>query len=116
MCTGLARRYVHPTHTDWRAQGHSTIYEEKETYKLAIDWMLQSTLIWEPYQGGAGDEDGEGSFDRLFLPPNECRAGPMSGHASRKPFSAPTRLNSYYLPWIMNEVCVSPDALMFCTV
>ncbi|KAJ3148121.1 hypothetical protein HDU89_004968 [Geranomyces variabilis] len=62
-------------------QGHSAIYEELNTYTLAIAWAMGSKPKWS-------------------IPPLP-RAPYTSNLMISQGLAAPARLNPYYLPWIM---------------
>lgn len=116
------------------------MYEEKETYKLAVDWIMEPETLWK--KKIVPDE----TYESLFLSLKDCRESivpfPDIGRKesepstwsyiaksvialspdtktvdenvtkSRPPFSAPTKqLNPYFLPWIMATVLNDADIM-----
>ncbi|KAJ3162104.1 hypothetical protein HDU86_005802 [Geranomyces michiganensis] len=70
-------------------QGHSAIYEELNTYTLAIAWAMGGKPKW--------------SIPPLPRPPYTSNLMVSQG------LSAPARLNPYYLPWIMARLFDDPN-------
>ncbi|KAJ3016157.1 hypothetical protein HKX48_004179 [Thoreauomyces humboldtii] len=69
-------------------QGHSAIYEEMNTYMLAVAWAMGNKPPWQ-----------------IVAAP---RAPWTSNMMAARSFHAPTRLNPYFLPWIMARLVDDP--------
>ncbi|KAI8907420.1 hypothetical protein DFJ77DRAFT_434588 [Powellomyces hirtus] len=69
-------------------QGHSAIYEETNTYMLAVAWAMGGKPNWS-------------------IPPLP-RAPSTSNMMVSHHLTAPHRLNPYYLPWIMARLIDDP--------
>ncbi|KAJ3184447.1 hypothetical protein HDU85_001752 [Gaertneriomyces sp. JEL0708] len=69
-------------------QGHSAIYEELNTYTLAVAWTMGAKPVWS-------------------IPPRPSAPWTSNAMVSQS-LSAPSRLNPYYLPWIMARLIDDP--------
>jgi hypothetical protein len=114
-------------------QGHSTLYEELNTYMVAISWTLfekSKTLPDQLYS--VFSKNTESWVDKTkhyvgsFLPLSSLAPSTKSiarisenedeeearGHLSLQNitngFAAPTKLNPYYLPWVMSQLLHDP--------
>ncbi|KAI8826005.1 uncharacterized protein EV422DRAFT_563820 [Fimicolochytrium jonesii] len=76
------------TGTLFGTQGHSVIYEEINTYLLAVAWAMGGKPAWS-----------------IPASPSAPWGSNMMVSSS---LSAPTRLNPYYLPWIMARLIDDP--------
>ncbi|KAL7746520.1 hypothetical protein RI367_008170 [Sorochytrium milnesiophthora] len=101
-------------------QGHSTLYEEPDVYTLAINFLLSA-----PHDPSA-DEPPQAPFMRrlsqsLYLPfvaqasetESTSDSGSSQPHSTMafqmSDFQPPTKLNSYYLPWILHSIIADPN-------
>ncbi|XJO75150.1 hypothetical protein BDV3_005869 [Batrachochytrium dendrobatidis] len=110
-------------------QGHYAIYEEENTYTVAVAWTMGTRQNWSrPALGHLSSSAQPFGIDsssiRLFQPPKQqqiqseslkdCDASTLTTPTSYEsillspPFQAPQKINPYHLPWIMAKLTSDP--------
>ncbi|PIA12942.1 hypothetical protein COEREDRAFT_83817 [Coemansia reversa NRRL 1564] len=88
----------------WGHWGHSTVYGEPAVYRLAIKWLLYSTL---PASCAPLPAESVPADMRQHPGARQCASGPRI-HMSYRPFNATEQLNPFFIPWIMRTLWDEP--------
>ncbi|KAJ1676882.1 hypothetical protein EV182_007322 [Spiromyces aspiralis] len=99
--------------------GHSTIYEEKAVYKLALRWLFYSTIVSKPIIISSSLNSPSViapiiktaqsllfrvSPDLSALRPCGEDGAAESLHIQYRPLNGSDKLNPFYLPWILHSL------------
>ncbi|KAL2913608.1 hypothetical protein HK105_206910 [Polyrhizophydium stewartii] len=106
-------------------QGHYAIYEEENTYKVAVAWTMGSRPPWTlahmtasgtqtpststTETGSTATQSAQGRPQAVALAEDQhANTRAHDAILTRPAFQAPQRNNPYYLPWIMAKLVTDP--------